>query len=334
MPTPTGSMRRRLLQAAAGSAAALALPVRAQSQVIELKLGHVAEPGSIYQIGADAFAKRVNERLAGKVKVTVFGSSQLGGDREMLQKIRLGTLDFSIPSTVMSSEVELFGIFEMPYLVKDRKHLAKIEKEIFWPTLAPSIEAKGLKMLALWENGYRHITNNRRPIVKPADLAGIKLRVPEGKWRVAMFRAYGANPSPMKFSELFAALQTGVMDGQENPFGQIFSSKLYEVQKFLSLSGHVYAPAYLVTGSRKFASLPADVRQVIEQAAREAQADFYSATDRLEGDILQKIKASGTQVNEVDKDAFIAASAPVYEEFGTSVKGAKELIDRAIALGR
>ncbi|TXL68967.1 TRAP transporter substrate-binding protein [Zeimonas arvi] len=327
------SARRLLLQAAiAGGAAALALPAAAQQ--IELKLGHVGEPGSLYQIASEDFAKRVQQKLGDKVKITIFGSSQLGGDKEMLQKIKLGTLDMSIPSTVMSSEVDLFGMFEMPYLVKDRKHLAKIEKEIFWPSLAPAVEPKGLKMLALWENGYRHITSNVKPIVKPEDLAGVKLRVPEGKWRVAMFKAYGANPSPMKFSELFTALQTGVMDGQENPFTQIVSAKLHEVQKYLSLSGHVYAPAYLVAGKRKWEQMPADIRKELEAAARETQATVYAATDRMEGDLLKTIKGAGVQVNEVDKDAFIAASGPIYEEFGNSVKGAKPLVDKAIALGK
>ena len=190
---------------------------------IEIKLGHVGEPGSLFQKSADEFAKRANAKLGNKAKVVVFGSSQLGGDKEMLQKLKLGTVDMALPSTVMSSEVDLFGVFEMPYLVKDREHMARIEKEVFWPKIAPEAEKKGLKVLAVWENGYRHITNNKRPIKAPADLQGIKLRVPEGKWRVKMFQAYGANPSPMKFSEVFTALQTGVMDGQENPFTQIYS---------------------------------------------------------------------------------------------------------------
>ena len=188
----------------------------------EIKLGHVGEPGSLFQKSADEYARRANAKLGNKAKVVVYGSSQLGGDREMIQKLKLGTLDMALPSTVMSSEVDLFGIFEMPYIVKDRAHMARIEKAVFWPSLAPAAEKRGLKVLAVWENGVRHLTNNRRPIKAPADLAGIKLRVPEGKWRVKMFQTYGANPSPMKFSELFTALQTGVMDGQENPFTQIY----------------------------------------------------------------------------------------------------------------
>jgi tripartite ATP-independent transporter DctP family solute receptor len=315
----------------AAIAAALAAPAAAET---ELKFGHVGAPNSLFDASAKEFAKRANAKLAGKYKVELYGSSQLGSDREMLQKLKLGTMDFSLPSTVMSTESDLFGLFEMPYLVKDRAHMAKIEKEILWPKLAPSVEAKGLKIIAVWENGYRHITNNKRPIKSPSDLQGIKLRVPGGKWRVKMFQAYGANPSPMKFSELFTALKTGVMDAQENPYVQIYSAKLHEVQKFLSNSGHVYTPAYVAVGARKWASLPADLRTTLEATARETQAYVYATAAKADVELLGKIKAAGVQVNDVDKDAFIKASAKIYEEFGSEVKGAKALIDQAIALGK
>jgi TRAP-type transport system periplasmic protein len=314
--------------------AAVAVHGTAFAQVIEIKLGHVGEPGSLFQISADEYAKRVNAKLAGKVKVLTYGSSQLGGDKEMVQKLKLGTLDMALPSTVMTSEVDLFGLFELPYIVKDRAHMARIEKDVFWPSLAPEAEKKGLKILAVWENGYRHITNNKHPIKVPADLKGIKLRVPEGKWRVKMFQEYGANPSPMKFSELFTALQTGVMDGQENPLTQIYSAKLQEVQKYLSLSGHVYTPAYLVVGSKKFATLPADVRKVLEDTAKETQAFVYATAVKEDTELLNKLKQAGMQVNEVDKNAFIAASKSIYDDFGKEVAGAKPLIDKAVALGK
>jgi TRAP-type transport system periplasmic protein len=314
--------------------AAMLVQGEAAAQATELKLGHVGEPGSLFQISADEYAKRVNEKLAGKVKIVTYGSSQLGGDKEMIQKLKLGTIDMALPSTVMTSEVDLFGIFELPYIVKDRAHMARIEKEVFWPALAPETEKKGLKVLAVWENGYRHITNNKKPVKVPEDLKGFKLRVPEGKWRVRMFQEYGANPSPMKFSELFTALQTGVMDGQENPFTQIYSAKLQEVQKYLSLSGHVYTPAYLMVGSRKYATLPPDVRKVLEDTARETQAFVYATAVKQETELLEKLKQAGMQVNEVDKNAFIAASKGMYEDFGKEVAGAKPLIDKAMALGK
>lgn len=324
-------MNRRSFGTALAAALCLASPALAQT---EIKFGHVGEPGSLFAASADEFAKRANAKLGSKAKVVVYGSSQLGGDKELLQKLKLGTVDMALPSTVMSSEADLFGVFEMPYLVKDRAHMAKIEKEVFWPKLAPEAEKKGLKVIAVWENGYRHITNSKRPINTPADLQGIKLRVPEGKWRVKMFQTYGANPSPMKFSEVFTALQTGVMDGQENPYTQIYSAKFQEVQKFISLTGHVYTPAYVTVGAKKWASLPEDVRKVLEDTAKETQKFVYEKAAKDDEELLGKIKAAGVASNVPNKDAFIAASRPVYDEFAKEVAGSKEVIDRAVALGK
>ena len=331
-----GTSRRSLLRIALMATASSGLlfaagPGYAQT---EIKFGHVGEPGSLFAASADEFARRANAKLGAKAKVVVFGSSQLGGDKELLQKLKLGTVDMALPSTVMSSESDLFGVFEMPYLVKDRAHMGRIEKEVFWSKLAPEAEKKGVKVIAVWENGYRHITNSKRPINTPADLQGIKLRVPEGKWRVKMFQTYGANPSPMKFSEVFTALQTGVMDGQENPFTQIYSAKFQEVQKFISLTGHVYTPAYVTVGAKKWETLPADVRKILEDTAKETQAFVYEKAAKDDDELLGKIKAAGVAVNTPNKDAFVAASKPVYEEFAKEVTGAKEVIDRAIALGK
>jgi TRAP-type transport system periplasmic protein len=323
----------RPMKIAVLAACSLALCGGALAQT-ELKLGHVGEPGSLIGAAADEFARRANARLGGKFKVVTYGSSQLGGDKEMMQKLKLGTIDMVEPSTIMSSEADIFGVFEMPYLVKSRDHMKKIERELFWSKIEPDAEKKGVKVLAVWENGFRHITNSKHPINTPADLKGIKLRVPEGKWRVKMFQAYGANPSPMKFSEVFTALQTGVMDGQENPFAQIASAKFYEVQKYLSLTGHVYTPAYLVVGTRKFATLPADVRKTLEQTAKDTQAWVYEKAAKDDETLLVMMKKAGIQVNNADKNAFIAASKPVYDEFAKEVPGAKAVIDRAIALGK
>jgi tripartite ATP-independent transporter DctP family solute receptor len=327
MPT-----RRTCLAAiSAALSAAFCLPAAAQ---MELKLGHVGGPGSLFELSANEFARRANEKLGSKAKVVVFGSSQLGGDAELMQKLRLGTVEFAIPSTVMSSAVDAFGMFEMPYLVKNREHMKKIEAAVVWPALAPMADAKGYKLLAVWENGFRHITTNTKPIVKPADLAGMKLRVPQGKWRVKMFQAYGANPSPMALSEVFVALQTGVMDGQENPLTQIYSSKFQEVQKHLSMTGHVYTPAYLAAGKAKFASLPADVQAILAQAAKDTQDYVYTQAAKLDNELLDKIKAAGVKVNEADKDAFIGASKAVYDDFAKEVPDGGKLVEQAIGLGK
>lgn len=326
------STRRSIIASAVAVGLGLGGMSGLAAQELEIKLGHVGAPGSLFALSSEEFAKRANAKLGGKAKVTVFGSSQLGGDKEMVQKLKLGTIDLALPSSVMTSESDLFGIFELPYLVQDRKHMQRIEKEILWPVLAPEAEKKGLKILGVWENGYRHITNNKKPIVVPADLKGIKLRVPEGKWRVRMFQEYGANPSPMSFKEVFTALQTGVMDGQENPFTQIYSAKFQEVQKFISLSGHVYTPAYLTAGSKKWATLPADVRKILEDTAKETQAFVYEMAAKEDKDLLAKITAAGTKANEVDKKAFVAASKDIYTDFGKEVAGAQALIDKANSL--
>jgi TRAP-type transport system periplasmic protein len=325
-------MRRLITLVAALSLGGIAA---AQAQT-ELKFGHVGNPGSLFEASANEFAERANAKFEEQgldYKVVVFGSSQLGTDEELMQKLRLGTVDLALPSTVMSSTVGAFGVFEMPYLVKDREHMKRIEQEIFWPTLAPLAEEQGYKILAVWENGFRHITNNVRPIETPEDLQGIKLRVPSGEWRVKMFQAYDANPTPMAFSEVFTALQTGVIDGQENPFAQIWSAKFQEVQDYLSLTGHVYTPAYVTAGKQKFESLPPEVQQVLEETAKDTQAFVYESAAALENDLLTKLKEGGIQVNEADKDAFIAASQPIYDEFSSEVENGKELIDKALSLG-
>ena len=313
-------------------AATLAAPVAAQT---EISFGHVGEPGSLFALSAEEFARRANEKLGDLGEVVVYGSSQLGTDEELLQKLRLGTAGMALPSTVMSSVVPEFGLFEMPYLVQDREHMQRIEEEVVWPILAPAAEEQGYKVLAVWENGFRHITNNERPIVTPEDLQGIRLRTPSGEWRVKMFQAYGANPTPMSFSEVFTALQTGVVDGQENPLTQIASANIHEVQSYLSMTGHVYTPAYVLVGLNTWENWPEEVRTILEETAKETQAFVYENAARLEDELLQQLQEeSDIEVNEADKQAFIAASDPIYQEFGEQVEGGSEMIETAISLGQ
>ena len=321
-----------ILKFAAAALLGTLIAGQALAQELELKYGHVGKPGSLFEISVNEFVARANARLAGKATVVAFGSSQLGKDKELLQKLKLGTITFSLPSTVMSTVADEFGLFEMPYLVQGRSHMSRIEDQIFWDKIAPAAEAKGYKILAVWENGFRHITNNLRPINVPADLDGIKLRTPKGAWRVKMFKSYGANPTPMSFSEVFTALQTGVIDGQENPFAQIWSAKFQEVQKYLSLTGHVYTPAYVIVGKDHWDGLPADVQQILEETAKETQSFVYAKAAELEIELLGNLVDGGITVNQADKAAFVAASKGIYDEFSTSVPGGADMIADAMAL--
>ena len=298
----------------------------------ELTFGHVGEPGSLFALSAEEFARRANERLDG-FEVVVYGSSQLGGDELLLQKIKLGTVDFALPSTVMSSQIDEFGLFEMPYLVRDRAHMRAIEKEVVWPELAPLAEQEGYRIIALWENGFRHVTNNTRPIASPDDLSGIKLRTPRGIWRVKLFQTLGANPTPMALSEVFIGLQTGVIDGQENPLAQIWGSKLYEVQEYLSLTGHVYTPGYVVVSASHWTALPPDVRRVLEEEARSVQTFVHDTAARLDQELLAQVEAEGVKVTRPDRDAFLIASSDIYDEFDQAVEGGGLLVERAVAAG-
>jgi TRAP-type transport system periplasmic protein len=297
-----------------------------RAQSITLRLGHVGFPGSLFAITTDEYAKRANAALKGKVDVKVFHSSQLGSDEQMMRGIKVGAPEMFLPSTVMSTAEQKFGVFEMPYLIVSRAHMKKVaDSKQVQSALFEGLPAKGIRILGVWENGFRHITNNVRPIVKPEDLKGIKLRVPGGVWRVNMFKAYGANPSPMPLAEVYSALQSGVMDGQENPFPQIASAKFQEVQKFLSLSGHVYTPAYLVVGEDSWKKLPGDVQTTLSKIAADMGDFARSEGERLDKELMAKV-APPMKANEVDKDAFIKASKGIYDEFGKEVSGGTDLI--------
>ena len=311
-----------------GIVAVAMIAASAASAQTELRFGHVGEPGSLFEASANHFVEVANEKLGDEYEVVAYGASQLGGDQELLQKLKLGQVTFALPSSVMSSVAPEFGVFEMPYIIQDREHIKAVEEAMLEDTFNVAAEREGYRILAFWENGFRHITNNVRPINTPEDLQGVKLRTPQGEWRVKMFQTYGANPTPMAFSDVFTALQTGVIDGQENPYAQIASAKFQEVQDYLSITGHVYTPAYVLVSENHFGQLPEDVQSALTEAAQETQAFVYEHAAQLEEELLQVIKDAGVEVNEADKQAFIDASEPIYEEFASQVEGGDELVSR------
>jgi len=281
----------------------------ASAEKMILKFGHVGKPGSLFEASVNEFVKNANARLGDRAEVQAFGSSQLGKDKELLQKLKLGQITFSLPSSVMSSVADEFGVFEMPYIVQSRDHMRAIQAELGESVFNAAAESKG-------------------------DLEGIKLRTPKGEWRVKMFRLYGANPTPMAFSDVFTALKTSVIDGQENPYAQIWSAKFQEVQKYLSITGHVYTPAYVLVSAKNFAKLPEDIQSDLMAAAAESQEAVYAMAAQLETDLLDNLREAGITINEADKGAFIEASKPVYEEFSSSVEGGAELIEQVQALAK
>ncbi|WP_422078408.1 TRAP transporter substrate-binding protein [Vannielia sp.] len=320
------------LKSAFFGAATLAMMAGAAIAQEEIIFGISAATGSLQQQSASEFARRANEKLGDTAVVKVFDSSQLGKDKDMLQKIKLGTMHLTLPSSIMPEIAAEYAIFDLPFLVADRDHLARIDETFFKDVLVPAAEAQGYRPLAVWENGFRQITNNERPINTPADLEGLKIRTPNSSWRVAMFSEYGANPTPMSFSEVFVALQTGVIDGQENPLTNIAGGKLNEVQKYLSMSGHVYSPAYPTVGVAAFEKLDPEIQKVLSETAQEVALWAREQGAEQDGKLLEELEAGGMEVNTADRAAFVEASAPLYEKFAAEVEGGQAMIDQVLSL--
>lgn len=307
-----------------------AAPVIADTYIVAVG----ASSKSLQGRSAAKFAEELQAKLGDAHTVEFYADGQLGDEKELLQKLRLGTVQFTLVSSIMTNVAPEFALFDMPFLVQDREHLKAIDAEIVQTELAPKAEAGGLKVLSTWENGFRQITNNVRPINTPADLEGLKIRTPSSEWRVAMFKEWGANPTPMSFSEVFVALQTGTMDGQENPLTNITGANFQEVQKYLSMTGHVYSPSYLTTGLDTWNALPAEVSAAALEVAASVQDWALSEGERADNELADKVAAAGVEINVADKAAFIAASAPVYEAFAAQVEGGAELVSRAQALAK
>ena len=304
-------------------------PALAQQEII---FGISATTDSLQGQSAQEFARRANAKLGDLAVVKVFDNSQLGKDKDMLQKIKIGTMQITLPSSIMPEIAPEYAIFDLPFLVANRKHLAKIDETLFKDVLVPAAEAKGYRPLAVWENGFRQITNNVRPINTPADLKGLKIRTPNSSWRVAMFKEYGANPTPMAFSEVFVGLQTGVIDGQENPLTNIAGAKMEEVQKYLSMTGHVYSPAYPTVGTAAFAKLDPKVQAILIETAQEVAVWAREQGEAQDGALLDKLKAAGMQVNTADRAAFVEASKPLYAKFADEVPNGQQMIDQVLSL--
>lgn len=328
--TTMGRVRKIVAAVTFGSVASVLAIAPAQATE-ELIFAVSAEHGSLQANTAAEFTRIANEQLGDKAIVKLFDSAQLGKDKELMQRLKLGTVQITLPSSTMPTIANKFALFDLPFLVKDRDQLAKIEEEVFWPTIAPQAEESGYKVLALWENGFRQITNNVRPVNVPSDLDGIKLRTPQSEWRVAMFSGYGANPTPMAFSEVFVGLQTDVIDGQENPLTNIEAAKLNEVQKYLTMSNHVYSPSYPTMALSVYNDMDPEIRDVLVAAAREAGLWSRSAGAKADKDILEELTAAGMEVNTADRAAFVEASKPVYAKFATDIDGGQAMVDAALA---
>jgi TRAP-type transport system periplasmic protein len=286
---------------------------KANGKVV-IRLGHIGFPDSPFDRGAQKFKELLEKRLPGRVEVRIFGSAQLGEDKEMLEGLRLGTLEMHVPSSVLHSVEPMFGVFDLPFLIHDRQQVERIAEGPVGEELRKKLLDHDLVLLGFWENGFRMITNNVRPVVRPEDLKGIRIRTPKDPERVKLFAAFGASPTSMSYGEVFSALKQGVIDGQENPFAQIVPARFYEVQKYLSISKHVYSPAYPVMSRRYFESLDEEMRTAILDVAREV-GRYHRQLGIEEDARYRSFLEEKMEVTEIDQEAFEAAARPLYEDY-------------------
>jgi tripartite ATP-independent transporter DctP family solute receptor len=303
--------------AALAAIAALVAPAPALAQTT-LKMNIAVARDSHYGVAIDAFAREVETRTGGRYKVQTFYAGALGAERESVEGVQLGTLDLTLTSTgPLPNFVPDVAILDIPFLFRDYAHARAVLDGPIGQEMLLKFPPKGMVGLAWAENGFRQMTNNRRPINTPEDLRGLKMRTMENPIHIEAYRQLGIQPTPMAFTEVFTALQQGTVDGQENPLTVIQSAKLDQVQKNLSLTGHVYSPAIILMNKTQWDRLSAADREAFLASAREAVKVNRARVDADEKKAVAELRAKGMIVVEnVDKAKFQAALAPVYADFG------------------
>ena len=280
---------------------------------ISISVGQNSHQG----VGIDVFAKEVEARTGGRYKVQTFYSGSLGGERESIEAVQLGTQELTLTSTgPVPNFVPAARILDIPFLFRDKAHARAVLDGPIGQEMLKEFEPKGFKALAWAENGVRHMTNSKRAVNGPDDLKGLKMRTMENPVHVAAYKGFGIITTPMAFPEVFTALQQGTVDGQENPLSVIMAAKFDQVQKHLTLTGHVYSPCLFLMNKGAFDKLsPADQAAFLE-AAKVATAANRARVDEDDAKGVSELRGKGMQVVESpDKAKFVAALAPVYADF-------------------
>ncbi len=282
-----------------------------------LKLATVTPTKHAYNDGAREFARLVKERTNGEVVIKVYPGGQLGkGERELVEGMQMGIIDIAVTSTgPLSNFSPDMGVVDLPFLFLSNEHVDEVLDGPVGRKLLDGLEKANLKGLAFMENGFRNFTNSVRPLEKPEDLKGLKFRTMENPVHLASVRSLGAQAVPMSWGEVYTSLQTGVIDGQENPVAIIWVNKMNEVQKYLSLTGHFYSPAPLTMSKRKFDKLKPEWQELFIKAALEAAAFERKVIRDAETKQIEDLKSWGMDVRTVSKQRFVEAMKPAYTSF-------------------
>jgi len=295
-------------------AVAAALAFGGAAAQTTIRISHATPATSHYGVGTGAFCAEVEKRTAGRYKCQI--QPNANDERASIEAVQLGTLDATNTSTgPVSNFVPEVGIVDIPFLFRDYDHARRVLDGPIGQELLAKFTAKGLIGLAWTENGFRHLTNNRRPVVKPEDVRGLKVRTMQNPVHIQAFQSIGVQPTPMAFSELFTALQQGVVDGQENPIPVILSAKFSQVQKHLALTGHVYSPAVLIVSPKLWNSLSDADKAAFREAAKIGAAAQRKKVNDDEASGINQLRQEGVEVSNIDGAAFRTAMGPVFADF-------------------
>jgi tripartite ATP-independent transporter DctP family solute receptor len=266
---------------------------------------------------AEYLKREIEKRTEGKVDFKIFPGGQLGSQKATMSGLRQGTHEMSLQASPMARIEPAFGVFEAPFLFADHEEAKKAVKAVE-ADIKQRVLEKNIVVLAIGALGFRQISNNIRPIVVPGDLNGVKLRTPDNPFRITIFKQFGANPTPMTFSEVYVALRQGVIDGQENPLGSIWGAKFYEVQKYISLSNHIFTPNALVASKFVWDRWPKDVQKVVQEVGTEVMDWSFQRDIERDGSLRKKMEAH-VAFNKINSSAFKKTAAPLYEELEKKV---------------
>jgi len=293
---------------------------------IDIKVAHVVNEQDAFHLAATKFKELTEKYTNGEVKVTIFPNAVLGDERTLLERMKMGIVDAGIiTSGPFVNFVPQFGVVDMPFLFRDSEHAYKVLDGPIGDKLFADLEPQGWKGLAWAERGFRNLTNNKRPINKPEDVAGLKIRLMQNPIYVDSFKALGANAVPMAWTEALTALQQHTIDGQENPLNVIVSFKLYESQKYLAITRHAYAPAPIIMSMMTWKKLTPAQQTAVLKAAREAAQYERDYDNQNEAGWLKELADKGMVITKPDLSAFLKAVKPVYDTY--SDKFGKDLIN-------
>ena len=326
-------MQRKALLIHTLALAAALFAGAASAQAVKLTLAHGTALDNPRHTAALKFAEVVKAKSNGRIEVTVAGAAQLGDDAAMVTALRTGALDMSANSQgAVANVVPEYAAFGMPFLFSSQAHAWKVMDGPAGKELAEKSADKSLVVLGYWDNGIRQMSNSKRPLLKPEDLKGLKMRTPPDAVTVDIMQSVGAEAQQIKFSELYVALQQGVVDGQENPLVNIWAGKLHEVQKYISLTGHKYEMTPFLIGKRSWDKLTDADKKLIQEAAVEATALQRKLAQESDEKMFAELKAKGVQIDKVDQGPFMTATAPVIAKWEASPIG--PFVKKVVAAAR